>query len=441
MKNRIAFIFLGTALVALIIGSAFGTIGAFQFVFPNLFKNSLPFFKTRPLHVSLVVSWIFLAVIGGIYHYLPMKVQKPLFSGSLAVIHYWLFFITGIVILTSYLMGKFGGREYWAFPPIFSICIIISWLFFAINFFGTAIKHKGKWPVYLWMWATGVIFFLITFTEAHLWVFDYFKGNFVRDITVQWKAYGSLVGSWNMLVYGTAIYVMSRTSKDDKMPFSKTVFFLYFIGLINLMFGWSHHIYVVPAAKWIRHLGYAISMTELIVLGHMIWRWKNTMKEAQKLFYILPYRFLLIADVWIFLNLLLAISISIPAIHVYTHGTHNTVAHAMGSSIGINTMILLASIFLIFTERFENVLHRFKRSINVGFWILNISLFLFWLALIGAGIGKAYLINTNENMIFQDMMTAITPYFVIIAVTGVGMFAGMVLIVKPLMKISLEDFL
>ena len=47
------------------------------------------------------------------------------------------------------------------------------------------------------------------------------------------------------------------------------------------------------------------------------------------------------------LNLVLSISISIPAINFYTHGTHITVAHAMGSTIGINTLLLLASITLI----------------------------------------------------------------------------------------------
>ncbi len=35
----------------------------------------------------------------------------------------------------------------------------------------------------------------------------------MRDITVQWKAMGSMVGSWNMLVYGTGFYVMKQIKK------------------------------------------------------------------------------------------------------------------------------------------------------------------------------------------------------------------------------------
>ena len=50
------------------------------------------------------------------------------------------------------------------------------------------------------MWGTGVVFFLLTFTEANLWLIPAIRNDPVRDITVQWKAYGALFGSWNMLV-------------------------------------------------------------------------------------------------------------------------------------------------------------------------------------------------------------------------------------------------
>ena len=47
-----------------------------------------------------------------------------------------------------------------------------------------------------------------------LWLLLYFNNNIVRDITVQWKAMGSMVGSWNMLVYGTSMYLMEKMTGD-----------------------------------------------------------------------------------------------------------------------------------------------------------------------------------------------------------------------------------
>jgi nitric oxide reductase subunit B len=71
-------------------------------------------------------------------------------------------------------------------------------------------------PVYIWSWSTGLIFFLITTIEAQLWQLSFFNDNIIRDVTIQWKAMGSMVGSWNMLVYGTAMFAMEKISGDKK---------------------------------------------------------------------------------------------------------------------------------------------------------------------------------------------------------------------------------
>ena len=62
--------FMRLGMLSLAIGMFFGVIGGFQFLFPDFIKELL-FTKTRALHVSMVVSWIFLVAIGGVYHYLP----------------------------------------------------------------------------------------------------------------------------------------------------------------------------------------------------------------------------------------------------------------------------------------------------------------------------------------------------------------------------------
>lgn len=426
MKKELGIFFIFLAILSLLGGLFFGSISAFQFIFPDFF-TTIPFFKNRPLHVSLVVSWIFLSVIGGIYYYLPKYCGLPLFSRRMGIIHIWLFLITGLLIIASYLMGKFGGREYWEFPAILAIPIFISWILFGINYFKTVFKKMGQWPVYMWMWATGICFFLFTFMEAYLWVFPYFRNDLIRDLTVQWKAYGALVGSWNMLVYGTAIFVMERVKGDESIAKSKLAFLMYLLGLTNLMFGWAHHIYIVPTAPWIRYLAYGISMTELLILAKIIWNWKNSLQEAKKDYYFLPYRFIIASDLWIFLNLTLALLISIPAVNIFTHGTHITVAHAMGSTIGINTMILLSSVLFIINDVTQ---HKFSKTetvtIRTGFWITNISLVVFWICLILAGAEKGRLIIENQ-LTFQAIMGKISPYLILFACAGLGIFVGLLM--------------
>ena len=434
MKKEISIYFILFAILALVGGVVFGMIGAFQSVIPGFF-NFIPFIKCRPLHVSLVIAWIFLSAVGGVYYYLPNYCKVTLFSDKLAKVHLWIFISTGVLVIISYLMGIFGGIEYWEFPPVLAIPIIVSWILFGFNFFKTVFTKTEPWPVYIWMWGTGIFFFLFTYIESNLWVFPYFRDNLVRDITVQWKSNGSLVGSWNMLIYGTAIFLMDRIKNDDTIAKSRIAFIMYFLGLINLIFNWAHHIYIVPNALWIRYIAYGISMTELIILGKIIWNWKRSLSKAMQDFHILAIRFIVASDVWILLNLMLAILLSIPAINIFTHGTHLTVAHAMGSTIGINTMILLASCLFLIPDVTKQQFSKLQaKSISIGFWVINIVLLFFWIALIVAGYIKGYLV-IQDKLIFQDIMLQINPYLTIVAITGCIIFAGLIMVCVPQLKL------
>lgn len=431
--NKTVKDFLLLALILLVTGIFFGVVGGLQYIFPVWLQGWLPFTKIRPLHVSLVISWIFTAATAGVYYYLPQITGKPLFSEKVAKVHLILLLLSTIAILICYFFGVFGGREYLEFPPLLALPVVIYWILFMINYFMTIRKKLERVPIYLWMWTTGLIFFLITFAEAYLWLIPWFRDNIVRDITVQWKAMGAMVGSWNMMVYGTGFYVMEKISGNDKVTRSPFTFFFYFLGLTNLMFNWGHHTYIVPASSWIKNVSYIISMTELLILGNIIYYWSHTLSEAKKNFHIVPYRFLAAADVWIFINLCLAIIISVPGINFYTHGTHITVAHAMGATIGINTMILLASLYFIADQQSSKFVSSYFKSIRLGFWIVNISLLFFWLSLVGSGIVKA--IEKENGTVFQQMMLKLSPWFEVFSGSGIGILAGIVIIALPMLKI------
>jgi nitric oxide reductase subunit B len=419
-NDLIGLNFVRLGMLSLGIGMFFGVIGGFQFLFPEFLQEML-FTKTRPMHVSMVVSWIFLGAIGGIYFYLPRQQKLSLWSPTAVNVHFWVFIVTGLAILFSYLTGKFGGREYFEFPAALSIPIFLTWILFGVNYFNTVRQEKEPWPVYYWMWGTGIVFFFITFCEAYLWLIPYFRESMIREIIVQWKSYGALTGSWNMLVYGTAIYVVTRISGNKDAARSKMAFSLHFLGLFNLIFGWAHHTYLVPSQTWIRLLAYGVSMTELFILGKILWDWRGSLTEFQKNRHCNAYRFMFAADIWVFINLILALIISVPAFNLITHGTHVTVAHSMGSTIGINTMILLSSVFYIIREELSAEVHgTCSKKVMTGFWIANISLAVFFVALLMAGFGR----GLYDGASFQEMATQIRPFLMVFVVSGVTLMIG-----------------
>jgi nitric oxide reductase subunit B len=124
---------------------------------------------------------------------------------------------------------------------------------------------------------------------------------------------------------------------------------------------------------------------------------------------------------------------SIPAINVFTHGTHVTVAHTMGATIGINTMLLLA--FVVDNLAVSQEGRDLKDTgLWAGFWVSNISLLIFWLALIIAGVAKARWQMSDDQIPFRSMMDHLRPFFIASFVAGTGIAGGLLTIIYTLLN-------
>lgn len=440
MNNKTSLHFIVFALSALLLGVIFGMLSSLQYLFPDFLKEYVPFTKMRPFHVTSVLSWIVLCAMGSIYFYITQIEKLRLFSEKLAKAHFIIFLLTGIAIYISFLVGEMGGREYLSYPPVLTIAILLGWFLFGINYFKTLYRKVTNWPVYYWMWGTGIAFMIFHLSEAHLWLFPYFKDSIIKDISVQWKSYGSFIGSWNMLVYGIGIYVMSKIKNDISIARGKVVFFFYFLGLTNLMFGWAHHTYLVPSQPWIRYVSYGVSMTEWVLLIYIIYNWKKSLSKETKESFSMSYKFLITADYWIFLNLILALLLSIPAINFFTHGTHITVAHSMGTTIGINSTILLASVFFI-VSKIKPTFNVDQFAIKKGRSLFRISFFLFWIALLIAGIKRSHWMYFSENVLFSEMQDSLYFVYIAIFIFGAGLTISIVLLCIPLLKVILRNIM
>ncbi len=440
IKNKFSLQFIILSLIALILGSFFGVLAGFQYILPDFLKELIPFTKMRPFHDTSIISWIVLAATGSIYFALVNLEGMKMFSTKLTKIHFYLFLTLGIFIYISIGSGYMGGREYLAFIPILIVPILLGWALFGYNYFKTVLSQVKNWPVYYWMWGTGIIFMIFHLAEAHLWFSPYFRENFVRDLTVQWKSYGSFIGSWNQLVYGLSIYIMAKIKNDDNVGRGKLPFFFYFLGLTNLMFGWAHHTYIIPTMPWIRYVAYGISMTEWIILGYMIYSWKKSLSEEKKEANTMAFKFLIAADLWIFINLILALLISIPIINFFTHGTHITVAHSMGTTIGINTTILLSALFYI-ASQLDKTFELKRRYLVFSFNIFNISLMVFFGAMIAAGLKRSEWMYFSKNIPFGEMKIALANNYFVFAISGFFLFIGLTLLAIPLLKVFIKAYL
>lgn len=410
----------------------FGLLGAAQYLVPGLWKAQLSFEKVKPLHVSSAIFWILSGAMGVVYGYTIQHARRPVYSLRLQIIQLVLFATTVLLVLLGYVAGIFGGRQFWEFDPALAVLIAASWVLFIVNYVKTVGSFRNQ-PVHVWMWSTGIFFFLFAYAESYLWLLPFFHDRVAQDMTIQWKSYGSMIGAWNMLVYGSGIYLMDKIAGGATYSRSGTAFALYFLGLFNLMFNWGHHIYTLPTHDYVKDVSYAVSMTELILLARIIYLWKASLDAAGKHAHLTAYRFMMASDRWVLLTLVLAIAMSVPAVNVYTHGTQVTVAHTMGATIGIDTFLLLACVVDLFNDAHPATAAT-GRWLRRGLWIANNSLLVFWLGFIGAGIWRAGWQMSAQRIPFADMMQQSRPWFVAFSLAGFALGIGLMMIAALLLK-------
>ena len=425
-------IYLGFCLSMLSLALLLGTLSSFAALYPGIFNEYLPFYQLRPMHVSAVLFWLIGGAAGGILWYKKDVFGLKLNPSTSDTVFMATWMLTVVAIFGFYAFKKFGGREYWEFPPFLCVPILAAWLFLMRGYYAAWRTRPKNPPLYVWMWTTGVVFFLITFLEQNLYQISWFRQSFLRELTVQWKSNGAMVGAWNQMIYGTSLFIMVKMTGDVQIAKSKKAFFFYFLGLTNLMFNWGHHLYNLPTSSWVRHVSYAVSMTEWVLLISILQGFRKKAAEQGKDSFSFSYKLLMAAEYWVLINLILALGMSIPAINRYTHGTHITVAHAMGATIGINTMILLASFGYML--KVDMLPEKNRKQLSTGFIITQVSLAVFWLALVTAGIVKGYREIVVGVADYRELMLPVNRILHVFAFAGLGLFTGINIIVYHYMR-------
>lgn len=387
------------ACVSLQLAVLVGVVASIQLGWYGSTVELFPLTHLRPIHVTLGIGWIFTAACGGVLFFVPRITGVPLWSSRLGRLQFWLMALTGLCMMISYGVGSFSGREYLNFPIWVSPLVLGAWGCFAVNIFMTIRGYPKRWPVQLWMFATGILLFAWTFLEGHLYLIPGIGSVLPRDLLVQWKSYGALIGSWNMLVYGLQFAVMVEIEDSPQVGHQKAAFGVYLLALVNALFNFGHHVYFVPQFSWLPWVAFLVSMTEMFLLVKIISDWIQRLRSGDTPTdepFSVGGTYLVAAAAWIILNTTLALLISVPMVNLITHGTEVTVAHAMGSTIGINTMILLGVIWTVLRVRKRTSSTRpFWRMLT--FWGLQGALLIFWGCLLIAGFHRGISITLQGS--------------------------------------------
>ena len=403
-RDRIVVTHLSLALLAIGLALTFGALSVLHYLpaaSPVLQALGLGLPSTRPLHTTFAHTWIYAANLAMIYSFLAT--QRP--DGFDAkdtrrfAFHTVCWVVGGGGVLITLLLGVTSGREYVGFHPTFSVMFFAGWIAFAWTFLKYILPGFWRRPVYVYMWTIGILYFMYTFAEAHAYLLPFVHQFPVADLQLQWKASGTLVGSFNFLVYGSLIYLGERLSGDESYGQSRIAFALFGVGCLNSFANFAHHTYHVPQTHIVKWIAFTVSMLEIIIVLRVlsdIVKMKGVKNEGSS--YAAAAGFIRSARWWTFAMVFGGVVISIPAWNSLIHGTHVVVGHAMGAELGIDSMVLFGVVTYLVMTLYPGVAAVRERVNGVGMRgvivMLNVSMaaLVSWLMVSGtvAGVLRYY---------------------------------------------------
>jgi nitric oxide reductase subunit B len=427
-------------ILALVITITVGCIGVL-YRFPGLgqtlSKSGVQFTVFRPLHTSLAMAWIFLGGVAIVHRFLHDHAGPMTPGDQLRFrLQKWIWILTGIGAVVTISMGITSGREYLGFHPLFAIPIVLGWLLFAWNFFRATARRFLAQPVYVTMWSVGVLFFLYTFTEMYAYQIPEIFNHPLADIRLQWKGTGTLVGSFNLFVYGTLIFVGERVSGNKTYAHSRMAYLLFGVGLLNSFTNFAHHIYHVPGSTLVKQISYVVSMIEIVILLRVVFDIsKMVSKRTAADTFIATRCFLTATKWWTAAMVGSAILLSVPKLNTLVHGTTAVTGHAMGTEIGIDTMALLAALTWLIEDRRrrkpdaasirrDQVTRRWAIALN-----LSVASLIIWLHIAGIAEGVARYVGNPTS----DAIKTMNPH--LFATAG---FATAICFIAVLLRVRRE---
>jgi nitric oxide reductase subunit B len=449
--RRVARGYLGMAgallLAALVVGLLVGL--HYTPLAASLNASGLRLSALRPMHTSASAGWIFFGGMAMVYRWMFEHLATRAAAGEAgvsqlvfaiarrAVIQRWLWAITGLAAATSLLAGYTTGREYVEYPPILGVPIVAGWLLYGVNFAVVTRFRLREMPVYAWMWATSLFLFLWTFAEANAYLLEALASRPVRDLAIQWKSAGSLIGSFNMLVYGSIAWLGTRLSGDESYARSNTAFLLFLVGTLNSFTNYGHHTYHLPQSELVKWIAFIISMTEALILARVVYDCSGLgRKWAGRGRYPLASALLVATTVWTGMQIAVAIVYSVPFLNAYVHGTLAVVAHSMGTLIGIDTMALLAAGAWLAREPAGETAGS-TRSGLVAVVAFNAGLTVLWVVLLAVGVPAGIrLVNTGVLPWIGAFPAWLGP-----AMLGAGavMTVAILVLVRPMLAAGLSS--
>jgi nitric oxide reductase subunit B len=369
-----------------------------------------PYSWAKTWHVQLAILWIAIAWIGTSIYIAPLISRREPKGQSLLVN---LLFWAVVVVLVGSLAGEVisikGGLGQWWFwlghqgweylelGRIWQWLLFIGLIFWLIIVYRTLAgvargkdqgqdaptgvctdEHTRALVIFYILSAILIVVFfafgLFYGRGTHLTIADYWRW-FVVHIWVE-----SIFEFFGVAVIAMFLVTLGLVSARSALRVAYLTAILVFFGGI---LGVAHHYFWYGGPSFWLAIGGVFSSLEpipLILLVVRAWmEYRSISKEGRQFPYRWPLYFLVASSVWNFIGAaVFGFIINLPLVNYYEHGTYLTANHAHTALFGVYGMLAISLMMFSWRGLVQNE-HWNDKIIKVGFWGLNIGLFLMFL--------------------------------------------------------------
>jgi cytochrome c oxidase cbb3-type subunit 1 len=436
-----------------IVGMLVGVIVASQLVWPQLnVVEFLSYGRLRPLHTNAVIfAFGGCALFATSYYVVQRTCHTTLFAPALATFTFWAWQLIIVLAALSLPLGFTSGKEYAELEWPIDLLITVTWVAYAIVFFGTVGTRKTP-HIYVANWFYGsfiiAVALLHIFNSAEIPVFEagvltpksYSAYAGVQDAMIQWWYGHNAVGFFLTAAFlGMMYYFVPKQAGRPVYSYRLSV--VHFWALIfTYMWAGPHHLHYTALPDWTQSVGMLFSLILLAPSwGGMINGIMTLSGAWHKLRDDPILKFLVTSLSFYGMSTFEGPMMSIKTVNALSHYTDWTVGHVHSGALGWVGMVSIGATYYLIPRLFgKNEMYSTK-LINTHFWLATLGTVLYIAALWISGVMQGLMWRaTNADgtltYAFVEAVKASYPYWTIRVVGGLLYLTGMILMAFNMFK-------
>ena len=436
-----------------VVGMLVGVIIAAQLTWPelNMGIEWITYGRLRPLHTNAVIFAFGGCVLFATSYYVVQRTcHTPLISNALA----WFTFIGWNIVIVSAVitlpLGYTSGKEYAELEWPIDLLIAVTWVAYAIVFFGTVGIRKVK-HIYVANWFFGA--FIIAVALLHIvnsaaLPVELFKSYSayagVQDAMVQWWYGHNAVGFFLTAAFlGMMYYFIPKQA--ERPVYSYRLSIVHFWALI-FTYRWAgpHHLHYTALPDWAQSVGMVFSLILLAPSwGGMINGIMTLSGAWHKLRDDPILRFLIVSLSFYGMSTFEGPMMSIKTVNALSHYTDWTVGHVHSGALGWVGLVSMGSLYYLIPRLFGQKKMYSVPAIELHFWIATIGIVLYIAAMWIAGVMQGLMwrsVNPDGSLTytFVESVKATFPFYVIRLIGGLLYLTGMIVMLWNVIMTAMQ---